>query len=404
VVDVDEARHRILERVQPLPAVSLPLDQALFRTLAEDVACDRDDPPFDRSLMDGYAVRAEDVRAAPVVLRVVGAVPAGTWPTIPIGPGETARINTGAPIPRGADAVVRVEETRPRDADHVVIERPVERGHFITPRGAHAKQATIIVRSGMRIGPLEAAALAACGRATVRVHRRPKVAYCVTGDEVVPLDAIPRGAQIRDTNGPLLDACIRAGDAEAVGMGIVRDDPSALRWTIESARSTADMLCLTGGVSMGTLDHVPGVLGELGATMHIKKMRIKPGRPVRFATLPDGWPIFALPGNPVSAFVCFELLVRPALAAMQGRPAWEHRRVRATLRGSIRATADRRAFLPARVHVDVQGDFEAEVMPWGGSGDPLRMVGADALIERPPDSPAAEDGATVTLLLLDHGR
>lgn len=249
--------------------------------------------------------------------------------------------------------------------------------------------------------PLAIGAAAAAGAARVTVYRRPSVAVLATGDELIEIDRRPSGASVRNSNQYLLEALILSAHAEPVLLGVARDDRVALREKIE-AGLRSDVLCITGGVSAGAFDFVPEVLEACGARFHIRKMAIKPGRPTIFATTPAGRSIFALPGNPASALVGFELLVRPALAALEGRPGEVQVPVRATLRGSIPAAGERRRFVPARGVVGEDGGWKVEVLSWHGSGDSFGMATANALIVRSPGAAAVSDGAVVSALSLDR--
>lgn len=402
MIDVDEARRIVRDRTSPLPAVELPLGDALHRTLAEPVVCDADYPPFDRAMMDGYAVRARDTDAAPVTLRVVGQVAAGDDPTRRLESGEAMQINTGAPIPPGADAVVRVEETEPQADDNTVrVLKSIKPRQFITDRATYASAGAVVIDRGTRITPLEIAAAASAGAARVTVYRQPIVAVLVTGDELIDIGEKPSGGRIRNSNAPMLEALVLAAHAHPHSLGVARDDRNDLRRKIEQGLS-ADVLCITGGVSMGAFDFVPEVLAELGAEVCFQKMIIKPGRPVLFAKARQGTLIFALPGNPVSAFVGFHLLADPALAVMQGRNTILMHERSATLHGALKATENRRSYWPGRVRVDKQGGWIVEPLAWHGSGDVFGMVGANCLIMRPPKAPAADRGATVAILPLDR--
>ena len=402
MIDIDEAYQILFDNIRPLETVELPISEALFRTLARPVVSDVDDPPFDRAVMDGYAVRADDLAAAPVSLRVTGQVRAGTMPTGTVESGEAMQINTGAPVPAGADAVVRVERTGPGERDGTVrILEGVKRGNFITPRAAHASVGDVILSAGCRMTPLAIGGAVAAGAATVTVYRRPRVAILPTGDELVDVAQKPTAAQIRDSNRYLVRSLVVSAHADALPLPVAADDRGALKERI-TAGLQADVLCMTGGISMGEYDFVPGVLEELGARFHIHKMAIKPGRPTIFATMPDGTLVFALPGNPASAFVGFELLVRPALAALEGRPGMTPPGVRATLRGTVQPTRDRRTYLPARARVTSNGGWEVEPVSWHGSGDGLGMAAADALIVRSPNAEAVQTGDAVLILLVDR--
>ncbi len=401
MIDIDEGYRILFSHVQAGPTVEVPLAEALNRTLAAQVRCDVDYPPFDRSVMDGYAVRAADVAEAPVRLRVVGRILAGAAPGDPLRGGEAVQINTGAVIPPGADAVVRIEDTEAGGSpDEVLIQKAVERGRFITPRATYVSAGEEVLSAGTPISPLEIGAAATAGCSRLTVYRRPTVAVLPTGDELIDIERRPVGAQIRNSNQHLIEGLILAAHCDPLLLGVVPDDRAAIRAKITEGLS-GDVLCITGGVSMGTSDYVPEVIESLGATIHIRKMAIKPGRPVHFATATDSTLIFALPGNPISTFVGFELLVRPALAALQGRRGQVPTPVRARLRGSVAASTGRRTYRPARIAVTKDGDWEAEPVSWHGSGDSIGTATANALIMRPPRAPAVETGDEVSVLLLN---
>lgn len=402
MIDIDEAYDILFANVTVGRAEEVALSEALHRTLAAPVHSDVDHPPFDRAVMDGYAVRAVDVADVPVTLRVAGQIAAGVVPDKPLSAGEAMQINTGAPIPVGADAVVRVERTEPVESgDRVLIREAAAPGQYITPRATYVTSGQTVLEAGTLLTPLTIGTAAASGTARVKVYRRLTVAVLATGDELVEIERKPTGAQIRNSNQHLLGAMISAAHAEPVLLDVARDERESLRLRItEGLRS--DVLCVTGGVSMGAFDFVPDVLQECGVRFHIRKMAIKPGRPTIFGTLPDGTLVFALPGNPAGTFVTFELLVRPALAALQGRPNLIPTLSRAVLRSPIKSTRDRRTYLPARARIGGDGGWVVEALSWHGSGDSFGMATANALIMRPPHSEAAASGDTVSVLLLDR--
>ncbi len=399
MIDVDEAQRIVLARIRPLEAVSVPLADALHRTLAEPVLCDVDYPPFDRSLMDGFAVRSADVAAVPVTLRIAGQAAAGAETKLSVQPGGAVQINTGAPIPPDADAVVRVESTETNAAgDAVIIRESVPPGRFITPRATYVRAGSVVLEAGSVLTPANIGVAATAGAARVRVFRQPKVAVLVTGDELIDIAEKPSGPRIRNSNQYVLEALIRAACCEPVVLVPARDDREALRLQVEAGLES-DALCITGGISMGAFDFVPEILKELGAEFCIRKLAIKPGRPTIFAMAKNGRPIFALPGNPVSALVGFHLLVAPGLSALQGRSTVRPL-VRATLRGSLEATRDRRSYRPARMEVNANGEWEARVLSWQGSGDSIGLAGANAMIVQPPRGPAVQDGDEIRVLPL----
>jgi molybdopterin molybdotransferase len=256
----------------------------------------------------------------------------------------------------------------------------------------------VALAAGSVLTPVNIGVCAAAGAAEVAVYRRPRVAVVVTGDELIEVSARPSGGQIRNSNQHVLESLIQSVHCEAVVLPPAKDDPLAIEQSVLNA-SGCDVICITGGVSMGAFDFVPGVLTELGATIHFHKLSIKPGRPTLFATLPNGQLVFALPGNPVSAIVGFRLLVAPALAALQGRHELPPR-LRADLRGTLPSEGERQAYYPARLNIDANGGYIAHLLSWHGSGDVLGMAGAEAFIVRPSRSPAAKDGDAVMFIPL----
>lgn len=400
LIDLDEAYEILFASVEPGPIVSIPLTTGLFRTLAEDVRTDLDGPPFDRAVMDGYAVRSADLRGAPVELAVAGQVDAGSECSTELRSGQAIRINTGAPIPLGADAVIRVEDTEAQPVtNRVRIHREVQAGTFITRRAEYVRAGDVVLPRGTRLTPAEIGVAAAVGAAQVSVYRQPTVAVLSTGNELVNVDQSPTGGRIRNSNQAQLEAHVRAAHAQPVVLGQAADDPAVLESKIREGLAS-DVLCITGGVSKGTADHVPAVLRRCGAEIRIEKLGIKPGRPAIFATAPTGTLIFALPGNPVSAFLGFELLVRPALAAREGRVGERPLRASGVLRGEIAATQDRRCFWPASATWAAAGHLEVRPLRWRGSGDIFGVAGANAFVERLPRSSAASDGERVTVVPL----
>ncbi|MFH0981941.1 MAG: gephyrin-like molybdotransferase Glp [Planctomycetota bacterium] len=400
-VTIEEAQRIVLDHTKPGRPITISLAEALGRTLAEAVRCDMDYPPFDRAMMDGYAVRACDVANAPVTLRVVGQIAAGVSPSAAVGPAQAMQINTGAPMPSGADAVVPVEATDPdQGGAAVLIKAPVKLKQHVAFRGEYVRQGQVVPEAGQRMGPGQIGVAGSAGAHHVRVYPPPVVAVLSTGDELVGVDQVPRGAQIRNSNSGVLEALITHAGGRAVNLGNVPDDRTRTEAKIREGLQ-ADVLCVTGGISMGTFDLVPGVLADCGVRFLVHKLAIKPGRPTIFGVHADGPLVFGLPGNPVSTFVGFWLLVRPALAAMQGRVGERPRLLAARLRGAFKAPGERQSYWPARMQVDESGALTAEALPWGGSGDPFGLACADGLIVRPAGAPSAEEGETVRVMLLE---
>ena len=281
MLSVTQAFDKLLATVSPLEAVSLPLSDVLGLTLAEDVSAPEDSPPFDKSLMDGFAVRAADVANGFVSLKVVEVVTAGRVPSKAVGPGEATQIMTGAPIPEGADLIVKIEETLP-DIEHVhVTTKSVTPGTNILRRGTSVRAGDVVLKAGMKLNGSRIGALAELGRAEVKVHRRPTVAVLATGDELVPIDETPGPGQIRNSNEAMLIAQIQAAGAIPIPLGVARDNRDILRSMIQQGLH-CDMLVLTGGVSAGMLDLVPNELNAAGVSEVFHKVELKPGKPVWF--------------------------------------------------------------------------------------------------------------------------
>ena len=397
-MSADDALARILSGVPALPAVSVPLLDALGLVLAEDVSADRDVPPFRNSAMDGYAVRADDVARAPAQLRVVGEIAAGGFPDRAIGRGEAMRIMTGAPMPDGADTVVRVEDTDNR-SDVVTIRAATPKGLSVRQAGEDLRKGETILTSGTVVRAAEIGLLASVGKAMVRVFKRARVAVLSTGDEIVDVDAPIARGQIRDANRYSLASAIRAAGAEPWVRGIVRDTPDALRAALREAMS-ADVIVTSGGVSVGDHDHLKPVLSELGS-IDFWAIAIRPGRPLAFGELRDGErrvPIFGLPGNTVSSLLTFELFVRPALLRMQGRRNVTRPRARARLLEPVDKIKSLRFF--ARGIYDADAGTVTTTGPQG-SGILRSMSLANCLIDLAEGRDRYEAGETVDLILTE---
>ncbi|GIW82272.1 MAG: molybdopterin molybdenumtransferase MoeA [Gemmatales bacterium] len=397
---IDEARSLVMQQARPLPPAVFPLmSSVLGCVLAEDVVADIDMPPFDKAMMDGYAVRADDIQDGKAILAVAAEITAGDTAERPLQKGQAARIMTGAPIPAGSDAVVMMERTRPAEPGLVAIDDPSFRpGQNILPRGQEMRRGEVVVASGTVLRPQEFGLLAGVGRTAVRIHPQPTVAILATGNELVDVSSRPGPGQIRNSNGTMLVAQVSRGGGIPRHLGIARDDPGQLRSLIRDGLAS-DMLVLSGGVSAGDLDLVPGILQELGVTTHFHKVKMKPGKPVFFGTA-DRRLVFGLPGNPVSCFVCFELFVRPAIRALAGHKNAGPRLVRATLTEDFSYQSDRPTFHPARVTVEENG-FSVRVCPWFGSADLRGILSANAFIVLPEGVAEHRAGAVFDVLLSD---
>jgi molybdopterin molybdotransferase len=382
MLSVAEAQQIILQHARPLPAQTVPLAPgALGLVLAEDVVSDLDMPPHDKSMMDGFAVRAADLVSGKAVLSVIEEITAGQTPRLPVGPGQATRIMTGAPRPAGAAAVVMFARTRRLAGRRVEIEDgPPKPGQNVLPRGCEMRRGDAVLAAGAALRPQEFGVLATVGRTEVRAHPAPPVAVLSTGDEVVEAAQTPGPGQIRNGNGPMLCAQVRRAGGVPAYLGIARDRFDSLRPLVEEGLRHP-VLILSGGVSAGVVDLVPDVLRDLGVAAHFHKVEMKPGKPVLFGTRGDTL-VFGLPGNSVSALVCFELFVRPALRRLGGHADVGPRTVQARLLEDFPYRTDRPTYHPARLEVDTSG-WAVRPVPWFGSPDLRALTRANALLVLP---------------------
>jgi len=403
LLSVPDAQEIILTEVEPLPPAALALAaDVLGLVLAEDVVSDLDMPPYDKAMMDGYAVRAADVQAPGAELAVIEEVSAGRTPKKTVNAGQATRIMTGAPMPPGADAVVMVERTEALGAERVRIDATATAGQNVLPRATEMRQGDVVLRAGARLRPQEFGLLAACGRGVIRVHPRPRVAILPTGDEIVDIDQKPGPGQIRNSNGfMLLGQATRAG-ASPEPLGIARDTAESLKTLVERGLE-ADALILSGGVSAGKLDLVPAALAQAGVRTFFHKVAMKPGKPMLFGIKrhKNSAPtfVFGLPGNPVSSLVCFELFVRPALQKMMGLPPGP-RFVTATLAEDYRYRSDRPTYHPALVEMTERG-CSVRAVPWFGSPDLRGLSASNAFVVLPSGDHYHRAGQPVTVLLVE---
>lgn len=368
---LDEHRAAALALAAPLPADVVGLADALGVVLAQDVTTDEPLPRWDNSAMDGYAVRADDVRAAsqatPVTLRVVADLPAGSSGTPTVEPGTAARIMTGAPVPPGADTVVPVEDT---DAGTTTVQvrasKPV--GQHVRRAGEDAVPGDLVVARGTLLGPAHVAAVASVGVAQVAVHRRPRVAVVSTGDELVAPGKPLAHGQIPDSNSWLLAAAVRDAGGEAVRIGPVGDDPDALRDLLHGLDGGVDAIVTSGGVSVGAFDVVKAALLD-EPDVEFLPVAVQPGKPQGLGRLPGGTPVFTLPGNPVSSFVSFELFVRPALQRMRGLADVERPTTTAVVDDGWRTPPGRAQVMPVRFVAPIRADAAdaPDAVPSAGS-------------------------------------
>ncbi|HKV28562.1 MAG TPA: gephyrin-like molybdotransferase Glp [Candidatus Acidoferrales bacterium] len=371
MLSFEDARAKVVEVTGGLRRIlaheKIKLENSLGRILAQRIAADRDYPPFDRAMRDGFAVRAADCRQSGVKLRVIGEIRAGGEFAEIVGAGECVQIMTGAGAPRGVDSVVMIEHTLAgAHENEVTIERVVEPGMNIALRGSESHAGDILLREKMRIGYAEIAIAGQVGHAEVNVYRKPRVAILSTGDEVVAVDAQPGPFEIRNSNGVSLEAQVEVAGAEAVLLGNAPDRADELRKMIERGLEE-DALVLSGGVSMGKYDLVEEVLSGLGAEFLFDAVAIRPGRPAVFGIC-RGKPVLGLPGNPVSTMVTFELFAVPAIDILGGSEARPLPLVRAKLAKSVEQKAGLTHFLPAVLDW-ANGEATVSELPWKGSGD-----------------------------------
>lgn len=402
-IGVDEARDRILAAVDPLPATKLPLDEALGLTLAADIVSAWTLPPFDNSAMDGFALRAADTDGAtpdaPAILRVTGTVAAGHAGETPLGPGEAIRIMTGAPVPEGADAVERVERVSNLESDRIALASPVKPGENIRPAGEDVRKGGTILTGGAPITAATIALLAATGRASAPVHRRPRVGVLVTGDEIVPPDATPGPGQIFNSNGPMLAALVREAGGDPVDLGTATDVDGAIRERIAAAAGL-DVLLTTGGVSVGDFDIVKAVLQSAG-DVALWSLKIKPGKPLAFGRLGESI-VIGLPGNPVAAAVAFLQFGRPAIRRMLGHRDTGLPEIEATVRDRIVNRGRRTLFARARVERS-SGGYVATLAGAQGSAMLSSLAATNGLIVVPEHVDRLEPGETATVQLPGWG-
>jgi molybdopterin molybdotransferase len=400
LLDIEVARRTVLERVRPLQAEDVSLDDALGRVLGEDVASAEAIPSFDNSAMDGYAVRAEDTRGAtpdaPVMLRVIDESRAGSPAVASAGAGEAIAISTGASMPGGCDAVVRVEEIEQRNGS-IAISGPVEEGRDVRRAGDDVRAGDSVLRRGAVLGPSELGVLASIGRTGASCARRPTVGVLTTGDELVdPGEQLAPG-MIRNANAHSVPALGRASGALVTDIRHAGDDAVATRDAIR-ALLTADLVVACGGVSVGEHDHVRPAFGVLGIEEVFWGLALRPGRPTWFGTATDGTLAFGLPGNPVSAIVTFVLLVRPALLAMAGANPERHRST-ARLDVAYPKRPGRAHFMRVRLESREDG-WHARPTKEQASHVLTSMLGADAFAIVPADRGDVEAGERVEIELL----
>lgn len=405
LISLAEAMKRVEAEAPPLAPETVALELSLGCVLAADVASDVDSPPHDKAMMDGVAIRTADGDGE---RRVIEEVFAGDVPTLTVTAGTATRIMTGAPLPAGADAVIPIEQIEQLSPEAVrPTGPPPPPGKHIMPRGEALRRGEVVLRAGRLIDAAAVGVLAEVGAARVPVTPRPRVGILATGAELVPPAESPGPGQIRNSNGPMLAAAVREVGGEPSDLGCPSDDEQQLRAAISAGRS-ADVLILSGGVSAGDRDLAPGVLAGLGVQQRLHKVNLKPGKPLWFGVWPaepGGRPtlVFGLPGNPVSSYVCFQLVVRPAMAALAGRGFVGLPRVPAQLSQPLRHRGGRQTYLPAVLAPQPSGGWSVAPAAWKGSADLAGLARASGLLELPVDPLELAAGATVPVLRLPAG-
>ncbi len=407
MITVEEATAQVLSRIPVLEPERVPLLESLGRVLAEDVISDIDVAPFDNSAMDGYALRYADIAGAgddtPVKLDVVEHIPAGVAPERSVGPGQAARIMTGAPVPTGADAVVKVELTRVGEnaggaGGTVEILATAKPGENIRYRAEEVRAGEAVLLSGELIGPAAIGLAASVGHDQLMVRRRPQVAIVSTGDELVEVTEKPGPGKIRNSNSYSLGAQVLQAGGEPHVLGVARDNEDDTRALLSRAPEF-DLMVTTGGVSMGDFDVVKKVLEEIGE-LDFWQVAMRPGAPQTFGTI-GGTPFFGLPGNPTSTMVGFEMFVRPSLLKMAGRTALGRPRVVATLAHEVKKKADRRYFLRARLTASGDGSYSVSVAGNQSSALLTAMHRGNCLISLPEGESFIPAGTSVMCIRLD---
>ncbi|GIK41075.1 MAG: molybdopterin molybdenumtransferase MoeA [Chloroflexota bacterium] len=423
LIPVEEALNLILAKITPVAPEWVPLRQSFNRVLAQAVAAHADVPPFANSAMDGYAVIAADCRGAsketPVHLKVIGNIPAGATPARSLLPRTAVRIMTGAPLPEGADAVVRFEETseyisvqQEPQAGEVLIYQAVAASDNVRPAGEDIKAGEVVLEAGRRLRPQDVGVLAAMGQAQVAVHRRPRVAILATGDELVDVDQPLEPGKIRNSNEYTQAALVEKYGGEAIMLGIARDTVEELTAKIrEGLAQNVDLFLTSAGVSVGDFDIVKTVLAAEGE-MQFWQVAIKPGKPLAFGSLrrPDetgnlrtAVPLIGLPGNPVAAMVAFEVFARPAILKLGGQRSYAKTSVRAYLDEEI-TNSGRRHYMRALVYLEPDG-YHVTTRGSGvqvqGSGILTSLVWANGLVVAPENVTYLPAGATVEVWILD---
>jgi molybdenum cofactor synthesis domain-containing protein len=404
LMTLDEAKNILDTQFQPWPLGEehAPLLEAYNRVLAEDVISTIDIPSFNRSTVDGYAVKTVDTTGAdentPVTLKVVGSISVGEQPKIAVDKGEAAEIVTGAPIPEGADAVIMVEDTE-REGDELQVYSSLTQNENIMKKGSDIKNGEVILKTGRLLGASEIGVLAALGKSSVHVSKMPMIAVVSTGAEVTELGKPLLPGKIYDINAYSIGTAIIECGAKPVYFGVVPDDKEALTKTLRCALASSDIVITSGGVSVGPKDYTPQVVDSLGKPgLIVYGIAVKPGKPTSIA-FADNKPIFSLPGHPTSALLIFYLLARPIIQALAGRPVTEMKKVRAFAGSKMFSAKGRRTFVMVKLEFDKECRLIAEPVESGASGAITTLAKADGFVEIPENEQFVEANQAVTVRL-----
>lgn len=397
MIPVSKAFKIVDKHAKPLKTENIALEDAVGRSLAENVVADSDLPPFDRSQMDGYAVIADDTVSIPARLKIVGESAAGKGWRGTLKHGEAVRIMTGAPVPKGADAVQKLEMAKEKDS-YVTLSEPTKPGRYFITKASEVKRGDVVLDAGSIISVQNIAVAAAFGYAKVKVAKRPRVSTLSTGSEIVEIARKPKQDQIRNSNSLMLKALVESLGCEAKIIPSIGDDLKAIKSAIRSAAAKSDVVITTGGVSVGKYDLTKLALTELGAEIYFDRVALKPGKPTVFGKLNKAF-VFGLPGNPVSAAVTFHLFVSRLIGTMLAQPHPCLKDGLAVAGASSKGTKERDTYLPAKLTTDDQARLVATPVKWLGSSDLVGFAKADALVEIPKGT-SIEKGSLARVLFL----
>ncbi|AKE63094.1 Molybdopterin biosynthesis protein MoeA [Microcystis aeruginosa NIES-2549] len=402
---VKEAESIILTQIQPRQETEkVSLEAAFGRILAEDISSDLDFPYWDNSAMDGYAVRYEDVKDInpenPVTLKIIAEIPAGQAPEIIIQPGETARIFTGAMLPAGSDTIIMQENTQKQGERVAILIPPEKIGLFVRQRGTFYRAGNTLLKAGIAINSPEMAVLATAQATELTVFSRPQVAIFSTGDELINPDETLQKGQIIDSNRYALTAFVASLGAIPRPLGIIKDNPDLLRETIRKAINSSAIVLSTGGVSVGDYDYIEGILGELGGKILIGSVAIQPGKPLTFATFPNGCIYFGIPGNPVSALVSCWRFVQMAIKKLSGLTDYQNKFLRVITRDTLKSQGQREVYLWGKIEI-IEGVYQFQLASGQhNSANLINLAGTNALAIIPQGKTTIQAGETVEVMIV----